>query len=65
VREAGLRDGLQIHATFMPTDSKIAWIETEAAAGVGEIEVTTYVPPTQQPFPLSRRPGQQISLLQP
>ena len=45
VREVGLRDGLQIHATFMPTASKIAWIEAEAAAGVGEIEVTSYVPP--------------------
>ncbi len=45
VREVGLRDGLQIHATFMPTESKIAWIEAEAAAGVCEIEVTSYVPP--------------------
>ena len=45
VREVGLRDGLQIHATFMPTASKIAWIEAEAAAGVSEIEVTSYVPP--------------------
>ena len=44
VREVGLRDGLQIHPTFMPTDSKIAWIEAEAAAGVAEIEVTSYVP---------------------
>ncbi len=45
VREVGLRDGLQIHPTFMPTASKIAWIEAEAAAGVSEIEVTSYVPP--------------------
>ena len=45
VREVGLRDGLQIHPTFMPTDRKIAWIEAEAAAGVREIEVTSYVPP--------------------
>jgi hydroxymethylglutaryl-CoA lyase len=45
VREVGLRDGLQIHPTFMPTESKIAWIAAEAAAGVGEIEVTSYVPP--------------------
>ena len=45
VREVGLRDGLQIHPTFMPTDRKIAWIEAEAAAGVAEIEVTSYVPP--------------------
>ncbi len=45
VREVGLRDGLQIHPTFMPTASKIAGIEAEAAAGVSEIEVTSYVPP--------------------
>ena len=45
VREVGLRDGLQIHPTFMPTESKIAWIRAESAAGVGEIEVTSYVPP--------------------
>lgn len=45
VREVGLRDGLQIHPTFMPTGAKIAWIEAEAAAGVREIEVTSYVPP--------------------
>lgn len=44
VREVGLRDGLQIHPTFMPTDRKLAWIEAEAAAGVSEIEVTSYVP---------------------
>lgn len=45
VREVGLRDGLQIHPTFMPTQSKLAWIAAEAAAGVSEIEVTSYVPP--------------------
>lgn len=44
VREVGLRDGLQIHPTFMPTDRKLAWIAAEAAAGVSEIEVTSYVP---------------------
>lgn len=45
VREVGLRDGLQIHPTFMPTGRKIAWVAAEAAAGVSEIEVTSYVPP--------------------
>ncbi|AWB34454.1 hydroxymethylglutaryl-CoA lyase [Orrella marina] len=45
VREVGLRDGLQIHPTFMPTEDKLEWIAAEAAAGVGEIEVTSYVPP--------------------
>lgn len=45
VREVGLRDGLQIHPAFMPTADKLAWIAAEAAAGVREIEVTSYVPP--------------------
>lgn len=45
VREVGLRDGLQIHPMFMPTADKLAWIAAEAAAGVREIEVTSYVPP--------------------
>jgi hydroxymethylglutaryl-CoA lyase len=45
VREVGLRDGLQIHPTFMPTDKKLAWIRAESEAGVPEIEVTSYVPP--------------------
>lgn len=44
VREVGLRDGLQIHPTFMPTERKLAWIAAEARAGVSEIEVTSYVP---------------------
>jgi hydroxymethylglutaryl-CoA lyase len=45
VREVGLRDGLQIHPTFMPTHEKLQWIQAEAAAGVAEIEVSSYVPP--------------------
>ncbi len=45
LREVGLRDGLQIHSTFMPTDDKLAWITAEAATGISEIEVTSYVPP--------------------
>ena len=45
LREVGLRDGLQIHPTFMATDRKLAWVAAEAAAGISEIEVTSYVPP--------------------
>jgi len=45
VREVGLRDGLQMVAEFFPTDQKIAWIRAEAAAGVREIEVSSFVPP--------------------
>ncbi len=49
VREVGLRDGLQIHPTFMHTDRKLEWIRQEASAGVTEIEVTSYVPRTLIP----------------
>lgn len=45
VCEVGLRDGLQLVSTFFPTEQKLAWIRAEAAAGVREIEVTSFVPP--------------------
>lgn len=44
VREVGLRDGLQNLSTFIPTEAKLAWIRAEFAAGVHEIEVTSFVP---------------------
>lgn len=44
VREVGLRDGLQMIHQFLPTAEKLAWIRAEAAAGVREIEVTSFVP---------------------
>ena len=44
LREVGLRDGLQGQARFVPTDIKLDWVRREAAAGVREIEVTSYVP---------------------
>jgi hydroxymethylglutaryl-CoA lyase len=44
VREVGLRDGLQNLSTFVPTEAKLAWIRAEVAAGVHEIEATSFVP---------------------
>jgi len=44
VCEVGLRDGLQLLPGIFPTAEKLAWIEAEAAAGVPEIEVTSFVP---------------------
>ena len=44
VCEVGLRDGLQLLPGIFPTAEKLAWIEAEAAAGVREIEVTSFVP---------------------
>jgi hydroxymethylglutaryl-CoA lyase len=49
VCEVGLRDGLQMVETFFPTQEKLAWIRAEAAAGVREIEVTSFVPPKLVP----------------
>jgi hydroxymethylglutaryl-CoA lyase len=49
VREVGLRDGLQSIAEILPTDEKIAWLDAEHAAGVREIEVSSFVPPKLLP----------------
>src|ERR1700746_2411949 len=49
VREVGLRDGLQSLAEIMPTEQKIAWLDAEHAAGVREIEVSSFVPPKLLP----------------
>jgi hydroxymethylglutaryl-CoA lyase len=44
VSEVGPRDGLQSIQTIMPLAAKQAWIAAEAAAGVREIEVGSFVP---------------------
>ncbi len=44
ISEVGPRDGLQSISPIMPTDAKKAWIAAEAAAGVREIEVGSFVP---------------------
>ena len=44
ISEVGPRDGLQNTKSFMPTAAKKAWISAEAAAGVHEIEVCSFVP---------------------
>jgi len=49
LREVGPRDGLQNVVTFLETAGKLDWIRREAAAGVAEIEVTSYVPPKLLP----------------
>lgn len=47
--EVGLRDGLQSIDRIMPLAAKKAWIAAEAAAGVREIEVGSFVPPSLLP----------------
>jgi hydroxymethylglutaryl-CoA lyase len=49
VSEVGLRDGLQSIDRVMPLDAKKAWISAEAAAGVREIEVGSFVPASLLP----------------
>ncbi len=49
VSEVGLRDGLQSIDRTMPTEAKKRWIAAEAAAGVREIEVGSFVPPKLLP----------------
>jgi hydroxymethylglutaryl-CoA lyase len=44
VSEVGPRDGLQSIKSLMPFEAKKAWISAEAAAGVTEIEVGSFVP---------------------
>src|SRR3954467_12951034 len=49
IREVGMRDGLQSIADILPTETKLAWLEAEYAAGVREIEVSSFVPPKLLP----------------
>lgn len=49
ISEVGPRDGLQSIAPIMPTAAKKAWISAEAAAGVTEIEVGSFVPASLLP----------------
>ncbi|HEY3655569.1 MAG TPA: hydroxymethylglutaryl-CoA lyase [Steroidobacteraceae bacterium] len=49
VSEVGPRDGLQSISTVMPLNAKKAWVAAEAAAGVREIEVGSFVPPKLLP----------------
>ena len=44
VREVGLRDGLQIIATFVPTHDKQEWIDRCVTAGLRELEICSFVP---------------------
>src|SRR3982074_1733754 len=49
IREVGLRDGLQLVKSILATERKIAWCREEAAAGLAEVEVRSFVPPSVVP----------------
>ena len=44
VRDVGPRDGLQLVQTVLPAKTKLEWIAADAAAGIPEIEVCSFVP---------------------
>ncbi len=44
VRDVGPRDGLQLVQAVLPTATKLAWIAADAAAGIPEVEVCSFVP---------------------
>ena len=49
VHEVGPRDGLQSIPTVFSTAAKLDWIKAEAAAGVPQIQVGSFVPPKLLP----------------
>lgn len=49
ISEVGPRDGLQSLKQIMPTTAKCEWITLLAAAGIREIEVGSFVPPSVLP----------------
>lgn len=49
VREVGPRDGIQMVKTILSTERKLAWCRGAVAAGVRDIEVTSFVPPKVVP----------------
>ena len=49
VHEVGPRDGLQSIKTVFPTEAKLEWIKAEAAAGVPQIQVGSFVRPDLLP----------------
>ncbi|ORE92585.1 hydroxymethylglutaryl-CoA lyase [Acuticoccus yangtzensis] len=44
LRDVGLRDGLQLVKSIVPTEQKIEWCRRVVAAGVPEVEITSLVP---------------------
>ncbi len=49
IHEVGPRDGLQIEAAIVPTELKIAWIETLLASRVDAIQLGSFVNPQRMP----------------
>ncbi|MFQ5458302.1 MAG: hydroxymethylglutaryl-CoA lyase [Myxococcota bacterium] len=74
VIEVGPRDGLQNEPDSVPTDRKVALVDALSAAGLGQVEVTSFVSPKWIPqladavevaSRIARRPGVVYSALVP
>ena len=72
--EVGPRDGLQNETTPVPTEVKVAYVDALSAAGLPEIEVSSFVSPTWVPqladaaevfAGITRRPGTRYTALVP
>jgi len=49
VHDVGLRDGLQVEETVVPTERKLAWLRLLAESGVDMIQVGSFVHPGKVP----------------
>jgi len=49
IHEVGLRDGLQIEKQVVPLEKKIVWVEELLAAGIGMIQLGSFVNPEKVP----------------
>jgi hydroxymethylglutaryl-CoA lyase len=49
IHEVGMRDGLQVESAVVSFETKVAWIEKLIAAGVGVIQLGSFVHPTKVP----------------
>jgi hydroxymethylglutaryl-CoA lyase len=74
LQEVGTRDGLQAEAAFVPTEDKVALVDTLSDAGLAKIEVTAFVSPKAIPAlrdaeqvlrEIRRKPGVVYSALVP
>jgi hydroxymethylglutaryl-CoA lyase len=66
MQEVGTRDGLQVETVFVPTEDKIALVDSLSLAGMAKIEVTSFTSPKAIPAladgeivlrEISRQPG--------
>lgn len=49
VREVGLRDGLQMISYYVPTETKLEWLQAEVSAGLRAFDVTSFVSKSRMP----------------